>query len=179
MGELDIAIREHYLNVYFKGNSLAKISFKEPNECKVEIHKKFFTGTKADDPKYFEKKTVSEKYVSLFLSPDKPPLRFLQKKHLDEFCIRVKQVNYGEEIVFEQAIITDNIGRNDLIIIDRQVTDKKLKRRRLDLLALEQIRSGVNEYRFLVVEVKLGNNSELKNKVVTQLDGYVDHIKNI
>ncbi|MBA7700412.1 hypothetical protein ES703_109126 [subsurface metagenome] len=174
-GELDIAIRENYLNIYYKGNSLAKISFNKLDKYKVEIHKKFFEGTNADNPNFWDEKTKSDNYISLTLSLVKPPLCFLQKKHIDQFCSKIKQVNYGEEIVFEQALITDNLERNNLIIIDRQITDKKLKRKRMDLLALKQIES--NTYSFLVVEVKLGNNPELKGAVGKQLTDYMTHIQ--
>ena len=174
-GELDIALRDNYLSVYYKGNSLAKISFKEPDKYKVEIHKKFFEGTSADDPEFYEEVTESNSYMSLILSRQKPPRRFLQKKHINQFCGRIKQVNYGEEIVFEQALITDNLEREDLIIIDRQITDKELKRKRMDLLALKQIES--NRYHFLVIEVKLGNNPELKSDVNRQLNDYINHIE--
>jgi len=115
--------------------------------------------------------------VSLTLTAKKPPLRFLQQKHINQFCSRIKKVNYGEEIVFEQALITDNLERDDLIIIDRQITDKALSRKRMDLLAIEQIEAKSNKYRFLVIEVKLGNNPELENDVAKQLDGYVKHIE--
>jgi len=174
-GELDIAIRDNYLNIYYKGNSLAKISFKAPDKYKMEIHKKFFKKTTANDPEFFEDRTESNSYMSLILSTEKPPRRFLQKKHIDQFCSKIKKVNYGEEIVFEQALITDNLGRDDLIIIDRQVTDTTLKRKRMDLLALKQIES--NRYCFLVIEVKLGNNPELKSDVSKQLNGYINHIE--
>ncbi len=63
-GELDIAIRVNYLNIYYKGNSLAKISFKEPDKYKLEIHNKFFVGTTADTPKFNEKVAESNKTVS-------------------------------------------------------------------------------------------------------------------
>lgn len=174
-GGLDIAIRSNYLNIYYKGNSLAKISFKASDKYKVEIHKKFFEGTTADDPEFFEEVTESNSYMALILSTEKPPRRFLQKKHLDKFCSRIKKVNYGEEIVFEQALMTDNLERDDLIIIDRQITDNDLKGKRMDLLALKQIES--NRYRFLVIEVKLGNNPELKSDVSIQLNGYINHIE--
>lgn len=174
-GELDIAIRSNYLNIYYKGNSLAKISFKEPDKYKVEIHKKFFEGTTADAPEFYEKVTESNSYMALILSTEKSPRRFLQKKHIDQFCSRIKKVNYGEEIVFEQALITDNLERDDLIIIDRQIADKELKRKRMDLLALKQVEA--NRYCFLVIEVKLGNNPELKSDVSIQLNGYINHIE--
>jgi len=174
-GELDMAIRANYLNIYYKGNSLAKISFKDPGKYKVEIHNKFFKGTAADSAEFYEEAIVSKSYTALILSAEKPPRRFFQKKHINQFGGRIKKVNYGEEIVFEQALITDNLERDDLIIIDRQVTDKELKRKRMDLLALKQITA--NRYNFLVIEVKLGNNPELKSDVSLQLNRYVNHIE--
>ncbi|MFC1693077.1 hypothetical protein ACFL1R_06195 [Candidatus Latescibacterota bacterium] len=176
-GELDIAIRDNYLNIYYKGNSLAKISFKAQDKYIVKIHENFFEHTNADNPEYFNAKTVSGNYVSLTLSAKKPPRRFLQKKHINQFCSKIKQVNYGEEIVFEQALITDNLKRDDLIIIDRQISDEVLRGKRMDLLALKQIEAKSPKYRFLVIEVKLGNNPELENDVAKQLEGYVEHIE--
>ncbi|MCD6162374.1 MAG: hypothetical protein J7K40_08180 [candidate division Zixibacteria bacterium] len=49
-GELDLAIRDNYLNIYYKGCSLSKISLKTPNKYKVNIHRKFFEGTNAPVP---------------------------------------------------------------------------------------------------------------------------------
>jgi len=85
----------------------------------------------------------------------------------------IKNVNYGEEIAFEQMIITDNMERDDWFIIDRQVTETSFQKR-LDLLALKQIKE--NKYQFIVIEVKLGNNSDLEGKVFDQLTHYVEHI---
>jgi hypothetical protein len=34
-----------------------------------------------------------------------------------------------------------------------------------------------NEYKFIALEVKLGNNPELRDSVAKQLEGYVKHIK--
>ena len=175
-GELDIAIRENYLNLYYRGNSLANISGNRQGEYQVKIHNKFFEGTSADSPDFYEKKTTSKDYSVLTLNSRKPPSRFLQKKHVTQISRNAKKVNYGEEIVFEQVLITDNMERSDLIIIDRQVTDKVL-RKRLDLLALQQLHPGNNQYGFIVIEVKLGNNPELRKVVANQLEGYVTHIQ--
>jgi len=69
--------------------------------------------------------------------------------------------------------MTDNVNRQDLIIIDRQVVDKK-HRTKMDLLALTKNKD--NDYQFCIIEVKLGNNPELKGNVITQLKGYVKRI---
>ena len=169
-GEFDFAIRDNYFNIYYKGNSLAKVKPKEDNFYKVSINSKFFDNTKADDPSFYTTKKDSN---NIILS-NKQLHRFFQKKHLIEFASRIKKIHYSEEIVFEQSLITDNLNREDFIFIDRQITDTKLKRKRLDLLGLKQVKE--NQYKFIVLEVKLGNNTELKSKVASQLDGYVQHI---
>ena len=45
----------------------------------------------------------------------------------------------------------------------------------MDLLALKQTQGS--QYQFLVVEVKMGNNPELKDKVANQVNGYINHIE--
>ena len=174
-GELDLAIRDNYLNLYYKGNSLAQISPRSENQYKINIHQKFFSGTKADDPQFYLTKSESGSYMSILLDGEKTPLRFMQKAHIDQFCLRVKQVNYSEEITFEQMLMTDNMDREDLIIIDRQVVDK-IARGKIDLLALKQIKARENRYQFLVMEVKMGNNPELMGAVAKQLKRYKAHI---
>ena len=85
----------------------------------------------------------------------------------------IKKVNYGEEIAFEQTLMTDNLGRKDFIIIDRQVQGGGLPGR-MDLLAVKKNPNG--KYSLLVLEVKLGNNKELEGEVLGQLDKYVSAI---
>lgn len=169
-GEFDFSIRENSFNIYFKGNSLAQITPKEKNLYKISIHSKFFDDTKADDKKYYKYKKNSDNIIL----EDEHLHPFFQSKHMLEFASKIKKVNNGEEITFEQTLITDNLNRSDLIIIDRQVTDSTLKGKRMDLLVLKQIKE--NEYNFMILEVKLGNNNELKSKVVNQLDYYINHI---
>ena len=54
------------------------------------------------------------------------------------------------------------------------ITDHILAEKRMDLLALKKVKD--NEYNFVILEVKLGNNKELAGKVANQLDAYVKHI---
>lgn len=173
-GEFDFALRNDYFNIYYKGNSLAKVEPIKEDTYKVTIHKKFFNYTKADNPKYCISINDSTKNYRIAEVSTQQLHAFLQKRHLTELAAKIKKVNYGEEIDFEQSLITDNQNRKDFLFIDRQITDSGLKLKRLDLLALKQIEG--NKYQFLVSEVKLGNNSELKDKVAEQLATYVKHI---
>ena len=70
-------------------------------------------------------------------------------------------------------LLTDNANRDDLIIIDRQVVDRGSDTK-MDILALKK--KEANKYQFCILEVKLGNNRELKNKVFTQLQEYTKRI---
>ncbi len=169
-GEFDFAIRDNYFNIYYKGNSIAKVEPKKYDLYKVSINAKFFKDTKANNPVFY--KTIKGSNNIILCRKHLHP--FFQRKHLNEFASKIKSVHNGEEIDFEQSLITDNINRSDFIFIDRQVSDTKLNRKRLDLLALKQVEE--NKYKFVVSEVKLGNNTELKNKVASQLDYYVKHI---
>lgn len=173
-GEYDFSIREKYFNIYYKGNSLAKITFNKDNEYTVEINSKFFENTKAHSSNYYNSCSKTNGNYKIKVSSTNLH-QFLQRKHLNEISSMIKKVNHGEEIGFEQALITDNHDKENIIFIDRQITDSGLKQKRLDLLALKQVEG--NKYTFLVSEVKLGNNKELKSDVVDQLNGYLKHIK--
>jgi len=174
-GELDLALRDNYFNLYYKGNSLAKVTFCKGDSYIISINEKFFENTGAAQDKRFSVIERKDGYFEIVL--DKKLLHpFFQKKYINQFISNIREVNNGEEITLEQAIITDNLEREDIIIIDRQIMDKIFKKR-MDLLALHQVKENKNEYSFCVIEVKLGNNPELEDKVASQLADYVTHIK--
>lgn len=172
-GEYDLSIRDNYFNLYYKGYSISKI---KPNvkdhTYSCLIHPNFFNGTDADNEKFYTSKKKQGEYFNILLTKEQLH-PFLQQKHLAEFATKAKKENSGE-IGFEQSVITDNLNRDCIIIIDRQITDTELKRRRLDLLALKQVEG--RKYQFQLLEVKLGNNKELEGDVADQLRCYVDHI---
>ena len=173
-GELDLRLRDGYFNLYYKGNSLAKVTVKK-DEYVASIHKKFSTDKVFRGDKRFESLgEQSGNYIAFLLAPDEVH-PFFQKKHLDRLCSNIARVGYSEEITFEQMLITDNLDREDFLIIDRQVTETALRRKRMDLLALRKIVD--NRFRFIVIEVKLGNNPELRYDVADQLKGYFEHIE--
>ena len=177
-GELELALRGPYFNIYHRGNSLAKVSFSSAEQYRVEISSAFYNESEAAQDKRFANciSNVAGGRVTLTLPADllHP---FFQKKYLDDLCSRIKRRNYCEEIAVEQMLICDNRGREDFIIIDRQVVFLGLRDVRMDLLALRQVEPGANRYQFEIIEVKLGNNPDLRGNVAEQLDRYVQHVK--
>jgi len=87
----------------------------------------------------------------------------------------IAMVNYSEELAFEQVLMTDNPPSETLIVIDRQVADHAWNRQ-MDLLALARD-SASGPFYFLVIEVKMGKNPELREKVGQQLTDYMGHIR--
>ncbi len=166
--EYDLQIRDNYFNLYYKGNSLGKISYNSRTDLyKIEIHKKFINS------KIRERFKPKEGTYLTFMLPREQLHPLFSSQNLSSMAHKVKEVYYQEETTFEQMIMTDNVNRSDLIIIDRQIVDKTV-RTRMDLLALAQ-KEG-NDYQFCVIEVKLGNNSELRGDVLSQLKRYIQRI---
>lgn len=178
-GELDLQFRpENKLNIYYKGNSLAEIEV-QVNNYVVKIHEKFkpINSADKDDGKRFPENRfnkIDKNYYKIKLERGEL-LKFFQKKIIESLSANIKSVNNGEEITFEQSLITDNLDCEDIIIIDRQVAGGGIEGM-LDLLALKKTSSG--NYKFVVLEVKLGNNKDLKGKVVKQIESYMGSIRN-
>jgi hypothetical protein len=173
-GELDFRLRDGYFNIYYKGNSLAKVTIRK-DSYKASIHYKFATEEvfKRDD-RFNRLGERHDDYIEFRLIP-KLLHPFFQKEYMDRLCSNIAKVNYSEEIAFEHMLITDNMERDDFFIIDRQVTERAMERRKLDLLALKQKQD--NRFYFFVMELKLGNNPELRKEVGDQLLVYINHIK--
>ncbi len=174
-GELDFRLRDGYFNIYYQGNSLAFVGIQQKNYL-VKIHHKFLGNNFfADDKRFSGKGTKQGDYV-LYNLKSKQLKAFFQVKYLSKLQSHIARVGSSEEITFEHILITDNLNREDLIILDRQVTDAELRGKRIDLLALRQV--FTNRYQFLVVEVKMGKNPDLGGAVLDQVKNYMDHIKN-
>ena len=174
-GEIDLRLRGNYFNIYYKGNSVAKVDFVRDG-YRIAINRKFTKDVFSNEKRFKQERTSGAYDIFKIGEDDKSQLHaFFQKKYLNKISRNIKQINYGEEITFEQMLITDNNDNKEVVIIDRQITERSLKKKRLDLLALKKTEEG--KYQFLIIEVKLGNNKELKTGVVEQLQGYINHIQ--
>ncbi len=179
-GEYSIQLRQDYFNVYYKGNSLAMVRPYRRGQYRIKIHRDFATKEVCDalcghcaEPPYRGKGDTGP-YVYFTVAHDRLH-QFLQKKHITALSRNIEERNYGEEISYEQVIITDNPPNPSFIIIDRQVADHRNKAQ-MDLLSLARD-SVARPFHFLVIEMKLGRNRELSGEVAGQLSGYVKHVE--
>jgi hypothetical protein len=179
-GEYNLQLRKNYFNIYYQGNSLAKVIPNKNGTYSASIHKKFAQG---DTLKKLERYSVNKpsqsarskcKNVSFSIRPQNLH-QFFRRSNINSLSSRIRAVHNGEEITFEQVLITDNPSSDKLIIIDRQVADH-VNRAQIDLLTLK--RDSVDKpFHFLVIEEKLGRDSDLKGKVCIQLNSFIDRVK--
>jgi hypothetical protein len=187
-GEYSLQLREDYFNIYYRGNSLAKVTPDRHRDeaYTAEIHDEFLQKKDKPDKKLLSKledytsnkpsrnATAKRKYVVFTIQQGKL-YHFFQSNHLKALSSNIRKRGYGEEIAFEQVLITDNPPTEKFIIIDRQVADKKNKEQ-MDLLALKRD-SMDKPFHFLVIEVKLGRNRELSEEVGEQLKKYIERLR--
>lgn len=162
--EYDLQLRDNYFNLYYKGKSLGKVLYRRRNDdYRIDIHPKFVYD---QIKKRFEHSKVGNCLVFKLQTKQLPS--FYSERNLRIMSQKVRQIYFQEELTFEQMIMTDNVNREDFIIIDRQIVEAGM---RIDLLAL--VKKEGNDYQFCVIELKLGNNPEPRKKIISQLRGYV------
>ena len=131
--EYDLQIRDNYFNLYYKGNSIGRISYKKKSgQYEVIIHHLFID----DKIKRRFNPMVNQRYL-IFTISRKQLHPLFSSQNLKSMAREVKRVDFQEEVIFEQMLMTDNVNRADLIIIDRQVMDK-VSKTKMDLLALKK-----------------------------------------
>jgi hypothetical protein len=159
--DLDLQVRDGYINIYFKGNSLLKLTEKSSDLYAVDIHQKFLGG--------FE------------LGP------FTDNRSVQAFVSRIPEIKeniiiHGKsslEIEYEQLIIRANNqeprNTTEYFIVDRQYTETG---QRFDLTGIFWSREGRNRNRKALpalIEVKFALNSDIKN-IASQVEGYYTSI---
>jgi hypothetical protein len=156
--DLDLQIRENYINIYFKGNSLLKLIEATGNRFRPEIHPKFLAGLAVPD--FFDEDTIRE-----FLG------------HIP--AIKESIILLGAsslEVEYEQLFIraNNNEPRNnsEYFIVDRQLTMPG--RDRIDLSAIYWKRDGRKRGQAVppcFMELKFALNTDIQ-EVHNQLERY-------
>ena len=175
--EYNLQVRRDCFNVYYQGNSVAQVTPRRNHTYSIQIHEKFMTDGLRQRLEALERHCSSRRSKSGYISFNVRASNlhpFFQRKHLNTISGQIRKAHNGEEITMEQVIVTDNPPSPEFLIIDRQVADH-LNWARIDLLGLRRADTG--SYRFVVFEIKLGRNPELRERAGRQVNQYVGHIR--
>lgn len=164
--DLDLQIREGYINIYFKGNNLLKLK----EDLSFEIDKKF-TDCKED----------------ISFSTEDSCRDFITNKlpQIKEKIIDVKSIKNTLEIEYEQLLIRANNYTNSVnseyLIVDRQYARAGEQRKnQMDLFGVFVDRGRRGSQSLLTVpfvaEVKYSLNPDISN-LPEQINRYYKHIE--
>ena len=159
---LNLEIRDKYINIYFKGNSLLKLAETNTTHYKAEIHKKFLDGL--DFPLDF-----SEHNICQFINAVP-----LLKENIIKYGKRSLEVEYEQMII--RANNFESHNNSEYFIVDRQFTTKE---GRFDLTGIfwdRNKRRSNQEVPVCLMEIKFALNSDIK-EVHDQLARYYESIK--
>src|SRR6266545_291722 len=156
--DLNLEIRDTYINVYYKGNSLLKLAeVGSLLRYKAEIHKKFLEGVN----------------ISLDFTEDTVPQFVANIPFIKENIIRHGQRSL--ELEYEQMIIRANNfeprNNTEYFIVDRQYT---VKEGRFDLTGFYwemNHRKKYQEVPVCLMEIKFALNNDIQN-IDKQLERY-------
>jgi hypothetical protein len=161
--DLNLEIRDGFINIYFKGHSLLKLQEVTPARYKVDIHKAFKKDLNIP-PELIDLKTST-----IFLN------------HLPQLKQNIILHNEGSaEIEYEQMIVRANNyeprSNSEYFIIDRQIV---VDAGRFDLTGIFWGHYGRRKYQevsLCLFEVKFSLNSDI-NDVHNQLTKYYEALK--
>ncbi len=161
--DLNLEIRDSYINIYFKGNSLLKLAkTSSPFRYKAEIHEKFMEGIK----------------LSLDFTEITVP-RFIKSIPLIKENI-IKHGKKSLEIEYEQMLIRANNyehnNNTEYFIVDRQYV---VKEGRFDLTGVYWKTNGRKrnqEVPVCLMELKFALNKDIRD-IHNQLARYYEPIK--
>ncbi len=169
-----VEIRNNFLDLYFLGHGI------EVKRIKTEY---YLIASNTFDPK--SRLPDKLKKVVKGYGNNRWQISFndIKKENFNSFdkimtSIILKIVEYRKgdisEGVSEINHFIDNraIGKNGILIIDRQVVYPGSKKGRIDLLGLKRLNNG--KFTFVVLELKNKNNTDIANVFTNQVKRYVD-----
>jgi hypothetical protein len=162
--DLDLEIRNNYLNIYYKGNSLLRLVEKGTKDYRLDIHEKFLKGCSIPD------KLMDETTVAQFLAA----IPFL-KENIIRYAKKSLEIDYEQMII--RANNYERHNASEYFIIDRQYVVSKVGR--FDLIGFYWNRNRRRKNQTVplcLMEVKFGLNADIQD-VDQQLLRYYDAVE--
>jgi hypothetical protein len=159
--ELFVAIREEYLNVYYKGQSICRLEYNN-NVVKGRTHKKYL-GIKEDG--YF----ISENGIILNKQSKVKSLNEIDqlKKNIETHIGKEKENSYSE-------ILNNNKGIFDveITLVNNKIT-KPIKKLDYEISSIDYVALEYNENKLVFYEAKHFTNPEIRSRTTPRVFGQI------
>lgn len=167
-----VEIRNNFLDLYFLGHTI---------EVKKRAGKYYLIASKEFNPNKLLVRTP--KNIVKPYGKSKWQICFSDIKNYNWFkdimsaviaqIVRHKGGNISEGVSEVNHFIDNRaIGKNGILVIDRQVVYPRSGKGRIDLLGLKRLPNG--KFTFSVIELKNKNNKEIESVFTRQLKRYID-----
>jgi hypothetical protein len=116
--DLDLEIRDNYLNIYYKGNSLLQLAERTPGHYPLSLHEKFTRGL--DLPAALTGAQEVEQYLLAVPGIKDNIIRYAKKSleiEYEQMIIRANNFEYNnatEYFIIDRQYVSPKIGRFDL-----------------------------------------------------------------
>ncbi len=173
---LIVEIRDNFLDLYFLGHSIevkrsAKLGYYISASSTFDI----VNGTRGEFKDMV--KHADSKRWQIFFNDIKDYKQFCRL--MEAIISKIVLHKYGDisEGVSELNHFVDNraIGKNGILVIDKQVVYPGIRGNRIDLLGVTRIPGKKGLFTFVVIELKNKNNPQI-GEVFTQTKRYIDLI---
>ncbi len=167
-----VEIRKNFLDLYFLGHAI-EVKKKEDGYYLIASGKFNPQKILSNVPKSIVKSYGKSKWQICF--EDIKNYKWFKEIMTAAIAQIVRHKKGGiSEGVSEMNHFIDNraIGKNGILIIDRQVVYPRSGKGSIDLLGLKRLSSG--KFSFSVIELKNKNNKEIENVFTRQLKRYID-----
>ncbi len=164
--DLDLQIRENYINVYYKGHSMLKLDARTSQPYRVDIDKEFTRGLQI--PSIISNAAQTKFFVA--------QIPFL-KHNIQRWRKRSIEMEYEQQLI--RANNYEPRLNSDYLILDRQYTRKgDQEGYEIDLVAIRAdtaVRKGSRHASFCFIELKYGLNQDIA-QLAQQLDDYYKRV---
>jgi len=175
-----VEIRNNFLDLYFLGHGIEVKRRQRRGEYYLSASNKFNPKLILND----DLKAIVKDY-----GPNRWQISFddIEKEHPEIFneimtkiLLKIVEHRKGNisEGISEINHFIDNriIGKNGILVIDRQVAYPITREGRIDILGLKRLKSG--KFTFVVLELKNKNNGDIANVFTNQVKRYIDLVFN-
>lgn len=161
--DLDLEIRDNYINIYYKGHSLLKLEYQAPERYSISVASEFKQNLPIRD--FLGNATETHLLVEQLA---------LVKENVQRWRGRSIELEY-EQLIVRANNYEASTTNSDYLILDRQYARRRYEIDLVGIFADIAIRRGQRPAPLCFIEIKYGLNPDI-GKLAKQLNAYYEQM---